>query len=214
MTVATINLPNFTIQDAATYKASIDATIAAHNGVAGAFAPSALANPGMGIMVQSAVLPGGTVIPAQSIEGIGAPTAATRIDRVFFDMTTRRLGRMLGTESATPVAPSLPYTAYPIAQIELSPGDTAILNSAIVDDRPLTQQGACYYDGAGYTVVTGPDGMGRVYIGNVASNPKTILVMHADGLVEFQNAKGATVATLDSVGNLSIAGKVTENATF
>lgn len=209
MTVATISLPNFTTQDATTYKTSIDSSLSAHNTVAGALAPSALPTPAMAIMVQPAIMANGIVIPAQTVGGIGAPSANKRIDRIYLDMPSRSIQRMVGQEASSPVAPSLPLTAFPIAQIELSVGDTAIVNTAIIDERPLMTMNACLFDGQGYTVVLGPDAYGRMYI----SNNKVTFVLPDDG-IEFQSAKGATLAKLDSVGNLSIAGKVTENATF
>ena len=214
MTVSTLSLPNFTQNDAATYKTNIDATLAAHNGVAGGLAPSAMTSPAMAVMFQPATLPDGTVIAAQSLSGIGAPSAHPRIDRLYLDLNDRQIKRAVGAEADSAVAPSIPLGSYPIASVRLTVGMTAITNSDIVDDRPSCSSTACEIRGDGYTSIVDPDGLMRVSVGKTASDPRIVVKLHTAGTLEIQDSNGAKIGVIDDKGNLSIAGKLTENATL
>lgn len=214
MATSTINLPVFTQMDATTYKTAIDSTVRAHNEVAGAFAPSELVEPAMAVMLQPATLSDGTVIAAQTVGGIGAPSSNSRVDRIYFDMNSRTVQRAVGGEAEKPVAPSIPTTAYPIARIELKAGDTAIFNEAIIDDRPLVQASPAQYDGQGYAQIYGPDGLSRLIVGKGDSDPRVIIKLPSTGSVEIQDSAGKKVAVIDDKGNASFAGTVTSNATF
>lgn len=207
--------PSFTSQDAATYKASIDASIAVMSEVAKQFAPREMGTPGMGIAVEAAILMDGTLVAAQNLTGIGAPTSNPRIDRVYFDMNLRALARSVGTEATSPSAPAIPYGAYPICQISLTVGMTEILDANIIDERTAVVAPIAFFAGDGYTSIVDAAGLLRIIIGKAGSDNRTILRLHndTDAKIAIQNSSGVTVASIDASGNIIAAGTITPSGT-
>lgn len=208
--------PDFTGQDATTYKSSIDNSIAMLAQLAKQFAPREMATPALGITIEEGILSDGTHIAAQNVAGIGAPSASPRIDRIYYDMNLRSFQRVVGAEASSPVAPSLPFGAIPIAQIYLTVGMTAIRNADIMDDRSFMLAPVAFLAGDGYTSIVGADGLLRVIIGKGGVDHRIIFRLHndSDAKIQIQNSSGATVAELDASGNIKIAGTLTQNATF
>ncbi|MCW2763968.1 MAG: 21, gp21 [Marmoricola sp.] len=187
MTVAIFTQPAFTAQDAATYKSNIDDSLAVAGEIVKQFAPREMAVLGMGVTVEAGSLMDGTVIPATSLTGIGAPAANPRIDRVYFDMNTRLFVRLVGTEAAVPVPPAYPFGVYPIAQLRFEVGDTMLTNEFIVDDRPGVMIPACFLAGDAYTTIIDAAGLARVLIGKAGVDNRVIVRMQQnDGSSRFE----------------------------
>ena len=217
MTTSIFVQPSFTTQDAASYKAAIDAAIAVISKPALQFAPREQAVLGMGITIEAGVLMDGVVINATSITGIGVPAVNPRIDRIYLDLNTRLFVRVVGVVAATPVPPALPLGVYPIAQVLINPTDTVIANSQIIDERTAVMVSAAYLRGDGYTTIVDPDGLIRVLMGKTANDPRVIVRLHtidATSKVQFQNSAGATIAELDGTGALKIKGVLTQSVVF
>lgn len=208
--------PDFTGQDAATYKSSIDNSIAMLAQLAKQFAPREMATPALGITVEEGILSDGTHVAAQNVAGIGAPSANPRIDRIYYDMNLRSFQRAVGAEASSPVAPSLPFGSIPIAQIYLTVGMTAIRNADIMDDRSFMLAPVAFLAGDGYMSIVGADGLLRVIIGKGGVDNRIIFRLHndIDAKIQIQNSSGTTVAEWDASGNMKIKGTLTENVTF
>lgn len=140
MTVATFVQPVFTSQDAATYKAAIDASVNVVGKVAGAFAPHEAATPAMTIVLDAGSVQFGITPVAKTAQTSGtitAPSVNPRIDRAVIDSITGVLSIITGAEAASPVAPALTAGKIAIAQIVLATSTTTITNSLITDERAL-----------------------------------------------------------------------------
>lgn len=140
MTVATFEQPDFTTQDAATYKAAIDASIAVVAQVGGAFAchQSDPSTPNMTVKVDAGrlLVAGAIVSQAQQTSGtITAPVTNPRIDRVVINPTTGAISIVTGAEAASPTAPAITAGYLPCAQIALTTSTTAITDAMITDER-------------------------------------------------------------------------------
>jgi len=134
-------LPDFTTQDAATYKASLDETAVIHDQIAGAFYVHEAATPDMSVVIN-----GGTVnynnfpatIGQQQKTGIVAPTVNPRLDGIYIRKTDGLWGYVAGTEAVSPVLPPHPGHQWIIVAsilLQASPQTTAITNSMITDLR-------------------------------------------------------------------------------
>lgn len=134
------NLPDFTTQDAATYKANIDEAVTIHDQVSGAFTAYEAATPDMTVVLNAGVVQNGitvTAIAAQTTSTITAPVTDPRIDRIAIDNVTGVYSIIAGTEAASPVAPALTAGNVAIAQVLLQTSSTSITNSMITDERAV-----------------------------------------------------------------------------
>lgn len=163
MTAATYLQPDFTTQDASTYKGSIDASMAVLAEVARHFAcheadPDA---PNMTVKVDAGrVMAFGSVVSvAQQTSGtITAPVGNPRIDRVVIDAATGVASIITGTPAGSPTAPAITAGKLPCAQILLQTSSTSITDSMITDERthvpaasivaPVTETAATHTLGA------------------------------------------------------------------
>lgn len=215
MSVSKFEQPDFTAQDAASYKAAIDNSIATLAETANQFAPTEMATVGMGIQIEAGLLMDGTVIAAQNLTGIGAPSANPRIDRVYFNFNSRSYHRITGTEAVTPVPPNYPAAVLPICQIVYYVGQTTIVNADIIDERCFVVSPIGQMKDA-YTTIYDPDHLNRIIIGRPSVDHRIILKTHtadAGSKVVIQNSAGTTVCTIDGAGNIVAAGSITPNGT-
>ncbi|TDR82216.1 tail fiber protein [Paludibacterium purpuratum] len=139
--VAAFNQTNFTTQDSATYKASIDTNFAvlARNGQM--FAPHAAASPNMTMAVDPGYVFDGINVTTQSLQTtsqISAPVSNPRIDLVVCDIYTGQVSVVSGSEAASPSAPAIPQGKFPVAQVLLAVGVQAITSGMITDVRCVT----------------------------------------------------------------------------
>lgn len=140
MAVATYLEPNFTIQDAASYKTSIDGAFSVHHRLGGVFAPHEQAVPDLTVAFDAGMIYSGIVlteVASQSTGAITAPVTDFRIDRVVADGTTGIVSVITGVENASPVAPVITENSIPLCQIALATSTTAITNFLITDERPI-----------------------------------------------------------------------------
>lgn len=140
MPTATFTQPDCTTQEAAAYKASIDAATRVMSGVAAQFAAHEAATPDMTVVVDAgSLMVAGTLVAqaAQTTAAFVAPVTHPRIDRIVIDQLTGVAEIVAGTEAAEPVAPDVPAGKLPIAQVALATDTTAITNSLITDERAL-----------------------------------------------------------------------------
>jgi hypothetical protein len=145
MTVSTFKQPDFTTQDAATYKAAIDAAIKVLGEVGSQFAchQSDPSTPTMTVKVDAGRLLVGNklVSVAQQTSGtITAPATNPRIDRVVIDSQTGVVSIVAGTEAASPSAPAVTAGKRSVAQIALTVGQTSITDASITDERVMDGQ--------------------------------------------------------------------------
>lgn len=141
MTVATFNQNDFTLQDAATYKAALDGNIAVLAKLAASFAPHEQPTPNLTVAVDGGLkfLTGAlSLVAAQSTSAITAPASNPRIDRVVIDRTSGAVSVVTGTEAVSPTAPAIPAGKLPICQVLLQTTSTSITNSMITDERVVT----------------------------------------------------------------------------
>ncbi len=140
MTTAQHQIPDYTTDDAATYKAKMDANAAVAARIAGAYQAYANSTPNMTVKVAAgALLVSGAVVEnaIQTTGTITAPATNPRIDRVVIDSTTGVASVITGAEAGSPVAPTLTAGKLPVAQVALTTSTTAITNSMITDERAL-----------------------------------------------------------------------------
>ncbi len=74
-------------------------------------------------------------VPARVTATIVTPAGNPRIDRVVINMTTDALVVVQGAEASVPTAPLVPAGHLTLARVALTPGMTAITNTAITDER-------------------------------------------------------------------------------
>lgn len=212
MTVSTFAQPSFTSQDAATYKANIDSAIAVLAEIGKPFAPREMGVLGMGITIEASSLSDGTVIAAANVTAIGAPVANPRIDRVYFDPYTATFTRIVGAEAVSPVPPTLPAGAYPIAQIYLIVGMTVIANTDIIDERsPISAGESSVSASAGYTNILDQLGASRIIIGKLGTDNRIIVRIHtATNLSSFvvQNSALADLFVVNGAGRVLVNGAI------
>lgn len=144
--VAKFVQPNFTTQDAATYKASIDAAVAVHHRLAGPFAAhqqdAGSPAPDLTVRVDAGSIWDGTTlaeVAAQTVSGFTIPSAGQhRIDRVVADPVTGAASRVAGTAvtgSPSASAPSIPTGKVPICRVLITSANTVITDDMITDER-------------------------------------------------------------------------------
>jgi hypothetical protein len=210
MTVRKFRQPSFTTDDAATYKKSIDDSIAVAGELATLFAPSEMAAPGMGVTIAAGMDTFGHSVAATNVAGIGAPAANPRIDRIWYDMNTGTYTRTVGTEAAAPVPPAVPFGKFLICDVRLIVGQTQILNADITDIRSFVMPPYLFGDG-GYLNVVDLDGLFRILIGRGGVDNRIIMRMHnnnGSSKIEFQDSGGTAIAFLTDKGVLQF-GKLT-----
>lgn len=146
MTTPTKTQPNYTTQDAATYKAAIDGVTAVYDRIAGAFAPHEM-NVGSPAPDLAVRIDAGFVftvtnvleVAAQTVTGFTIPSAGQqRIDRIVINRNTGVATRVAGiavtgSPSATP--PLITSGNDPCCRILITSSDTVITNSMITDER-------------------------------------------------------------------------------
>jgi hypothetical protein len=165
MTVRKFVQPDMTTQNAAAYKAAIEAAIAVMAQVGAMFAASEKSPvPDMTVQIGSGETGIGGSVAAASIGPIGAPAANPRIDRIYFNPNGLAFGRQVGVEAVTPVAPAAPYGTFLICDVALHVGQTQITNNDITDLRSPLFSGPIFADG-GFVNVVDPDGLFRLFVG-------------------------------------------------
>ncbi|MDE3023441.1 MAG: tail fiber protein [Pseudomonadota bacterium] len=132
--------PNYTTQDPNTYRGSIDACFAVAKRIVDAFAPRPAATPNMTVLLDAGALFSGTGITEvaqQTSPTFTAPVSNPRIDRIVTDLATGALSVIAGTEAPGPTPPAIPLGQAPCAQVYLTVGMSAIINSSITDERVI-----------------------------------------------------------------------------
>jgi len=138
MTVATFSQTNFTSQDSTSYKASIDGDFSVLARAGQAFAPHAAATPSMTVQVDPGYVFDGFTATATALQTSGAitgPVSNPRIDLVTCNISTGAMSVVTGAEAASPVPPAIPLGTFPVAQVALAIGVSAITNSMVTDVR-------------------------------------------------------------------------------
>lgn len=182
--------PDFTSQDAATYKANLDGAANVMQQIGAAFAPSAQDTPDMTVLLHAGNLfvAGALVeVAEQSTGTITAPSSNNRIDLVYIDMTTGAVGVATGVEDAVPSAPVVPSGKLPVATVSLATSTTAIQDTAITDVRIALYApdlGTAAYGDIG-TDVLAPDGDAS----DLTNVPGDVITTRGDVIVG--NASGA-----------------------
>ena len=130
---------DMTTQDAASYKANIDGSIAVLAQIGAGFAPRAQDTANMTVRVDPGALfdrsaGGFLALAAQSTAAIYAPGANSKIVRVYID-AAGVCGTVEGSASASPVAPAYPPGVTPLAQVTIAASTTTITNAMISDER-------------------------------------------------------------------------------
>jgi len=132
--------PNFTSQDATTYKASLDGAAKVAKRIVDAFAPHESSPQAMTVTIDAgAVLNGVTLTEktAQTTGTITAPVGNPRIDRVVIDAATGVISVITGTPAGSPAPPAITSGKLPNCQVLLQTSSTFIGNSMITDERSL-----------------------------------------------------------------------------
>lgn len=140
--VATWLRNNFTTQDPATYKATLDGNAAVAQRFVDNFAPRQTTTPAMTITLDPGhVFNNGALTEktAQTSGTITAPGSNPRIDRAVIDAATGILSIITGTAAGSPVAPAIPLGKLPVAQILLQTSSTTITNAMITDEREFVE---------------------------------------------------------------------------
>jgi microcystin-dependent protein len=154
----------------------------------------------------------------------GPPGSNSRLDlivlRVYDDSSpgasaTARIERILGATAATPVVPSLPTNAIPLAAVLITAATVSISNSAIIDMRPVALLRGEEPPGSliAYTGNEARIGAGYALADGGLSSRVTdwrlfryISTLHGtgDGTSTFNrpNAKGRTPVGLDNMGGV------------
>lgn len=174
MTAASLTLPNFTTQDAAAYKANIDAMAKVYQRIAGAFAAHQVEigspQPDMAVAVDAGyILSNGalTEVAAQTVGGFATPSAGQeRYDRVVIDAVTGAAARVAGTASTgSPSAgpPAIPAGKLPCCCVRFTETDFVVTNGMITDERVGSSgaaasgaHGSCILSLSGQTLTLSP----------------------------------------------------------
>lgn len=137
MSVSTFTQPDFTSQDATTYKTSIDDGFSVFSRVIAAFAPHEQDTPNMTVRLDAGFVPQYKDVPlevaAQDTGTITAPTIDPRIDIVYVDRQTGVVGVQTGEEDADPSDPAIPDNKVAVARVTLAT-DTASITNSLIDD--------------------------------------------------------------------------------
>lgn len=226
MPTATFIQPDCTTQEAAEYKASIDAATRVMSGVAAQFAAHEADPPDMTVVVAagSLMVAGSRVAQAAQTTGaLTAPVTHPRIDRIVIDQITGAVEVVAGAEAETPAAPAVPAGKLPIAQVALATTTTAITNAMIGDERafvvvpetPTPASLGVVLNGridkdAAYTVVAGDKGK----VINATTGTWTLSLTAAatlgDGFAFGVLNSGAGTITIDPNASETIDGATTK----
>lgn len=136
--------PDYTAQDATTYKTNLDHAIKIAARQLDAFAPHAQASPNMTVALDAGPVYDGstlTAVAAQNTGAISAPASHPRKDIVYIDRLTGAAGIATGAENASPVDPALSVGKVPVARVTLATSTAAITASLIDDLRVLNVMG-------------------------------------------------------------------------
>jgi hypothetical protein len=141
--VAEFVQPNFTAQDAATYKGNIDAAIAVMKRSGSAFAPrqssaGSPSAPDLTLTLEAGFLEIDKTMLAVASQIVGpivAPASHPRNDLVYVDELTGAGGIVTGTEAASPSDPALPDGKLIVARINCTVGMLQITDSILDDLR-------------------------------------------------------------------------------
>lgn len=150
--MAKYRITDNTTDNASLYKSTIDGNFDVLNKIGNGFAPYEQTTPNMTIQIAAGTISASTgsvlTLAAQNTATIVAPGTNPRIDRVVISKATGVISVVTGTESATPVAPTIAGNQIPICQIALATSTTSITNSLITDERPVFM-----VTGAGWNLV-------------------------------------------------------------
>lgn len=141
MPSAKYRVPNFNVDDAATYKATIDGNAQVALQTAAAFAAYAQTVPDMTLNVAAGTL---TILGIPTVKAIqltptfGAPVTNPRIDRIVLSVTSGIISVLTGAEAASPVPPTIGFGFSPICQVALAVAVPALTNSMITDERTVS----------------------------------------------------------------------------
>ncbi len=145
MSVTIFNQPDFTSQDAATYKAAIDSSMAVLARAAQSFAPHQQSTPDMTVRLDAGVIPGLAILPtevsAQNTGTITAPSTNPRKDIIYVDQSSGTVGVAIGTEDASPSDPAVPAGKIAVARINLVVSQSSIVNNDLDDLRNFNYLG-------------------------------------------------------------------------
>ena len=150
-------LPDFTTQTATEYKGNIDESIASLSGIVAPFQVRQADTPNMTVVVEAGRIQTDDAIvdvAQQTSLAIPAPSSNSRIDRIGIDGHTGALVRLSGSQSATPVAPRIPFGVIPLAQVLLTASTTSITDADITDERLLFRTTDRYHHKFGYFLDT------------------------------------------------------------
>jgi len=126
--------------DATQWAINVDNSVAAMAGIGAAFSVHEQATPNMTVRIDAGAVQDSTdgsfsSVAAQNSGTITAPSVQPRKDIVYIDIDTGTVGVETGSESASPVDPTIPTSKYAIARINLTTSTTAIANTDIDDLR-------------------------------------------------------------------------------
>lgn len=122
------NLPDYTVMDAASYKAAIDSVSANYARRAGGLNVEVSATPAMNVRVTagSYFSSSANVLTevAAATTSIGAAPSSpnNRIDRVVYNTATLAVQVIAGSASPTPSAPSIPANCITLAKVQVNHG--------------------------------------------------------------------------------------------
>lgn len=141
MAASKFTQPDCTAQDAATYKAAIDAAIAVLARLGAGFAPHAQDTPNMTVRIDAGVIydpAAGTFVTFSGGDSpaITAPGTNSKIVRIY-QTASGTVSKVDGTAAASPTPPAYPGGSIPICQVLVAAGTAEITNAMITDERPL-----------------------------------------------------------------------------
>lgn len=144
--VAQFMQTSYLTQTGTAYPLAIDADIAVASRVVVPFSPYPTSPAGMTVnLAAGALFVAGSLIEvaAQSVTIGAAPTSNSRIDRVVVNELTGAASVIAGTASANPMPPAITAGSFPVAQVTVATGVTAITAAMIADERvPFVGQGS------------------------------------------------------------------------
>lgn len=173
--------------------------------------------PSFGLMVMVAT--GTAMLPHESppsqqdinvnpreIEAINVAHASLpRIDRIYWDGNTMQY--VAGTAASSPVAPAIPVSSHPIAQIYVAAAVTSLNNANITDERvalsPLPRPPEVFYGTANPTTVD--VGMAEHVGVQVTTNLTITLSASRQGrcVLSINNTSGSAVSVTHNATNIT-----------
>lgn len=140
MGVATAVQPDSTTQTGTAYKGAIDASTSVVKKIGDQFSVHQQSTANLTVRIEGGILltPAGgyAAVAAASTSSLTAPTVNPRKDIVYFSYHTAGFVVATGAEAGSPVDPTIPLDALPLARINWTVGMTSIDNSKIDDLRP------------------------------------------------------------------------------